>query len=347
MSSKLKLGFIGCGRISGKHFDALKALKQDIELVAVCDTNKVKATVAEELWGCKSYTSVSDMMDAQDLDIVTIATPNGLHCDHIKEVARPGLKIITEKPLGISLENGMSAVEYCKEVGAELFVVHQNRFNQPVQALWEALKNGYFGKVYLISANVFWTRPQAYYDKEGDWHGTKNLDGGAFYTQASHYIDLMQWLAGSPVTMVSSQLRTLARDIETEDTGVAHIEWSNGIIGSINMTMLTYPKNLEGSITVFGENGTVKIGGIALNKVEHVSFENEKAIEIFNSIESYETDSVYGFGHQNYYQDIIDSIKAKEQPLVTSAEGIKSLKILEGIVKSSQIKKPVFFEDTK
>jgi UDP-N-acetyl-2-amino-2-deoxyglucuronate dehydrogenase len=196
----------------------------------------------------------------------------------------------------------------------------------------------------MINSNVYWTRPQSYFDKEGDWHGTKKIDGGAFYTQASHYIDLMQLIAAKPIKSVLANLKRLKRHIETEDTGIAQFEWENGIIGSANLTVLTYPKNLEGSITIIGENGTVKIGGVALNHIECWQFADQKCQQLWQPTNSnYSTESVYGFGHKSYYQNVVETLKGNAKAEVSGEEGLKSLQILDAIYQSNENKKTIYF----
>ena len=338
---KIRLGFIGCGRISKSHFDAINQHSENIELIALCDNDFHRAKLAAEKMKAKAYSSVDEMLNTENLDIVTVATPNGLHPEHIMKVANKGIHVVTEKPMAINLEDGLKVQNFCNAKKVQLFVVHQNRFNDTVQEIWKAIKSNRFGKIYMITSNVFWTRPQEYYDKEGSWHGTESLDGGAFYTQASHYIDLMQWLAQSKAKSVFSQLKTLARNIETEDSGSALIDWENGIIGSINVTMLTYPKNLEGSITIIGEKGTVKLGGVAMNQIEHWQFSDELPNDKNIMEANYEPTSVYGYGHVRYYENIIDCFRKNSTPLVNDQEGINSLKLLSAIKESSNTKKMV------
>jgi UDP-N-acetyl-2-amino-2-deoxyglucuronate dehydrogenase len=338
---KIKLGFVGCGRISGKHFDALEQHIDDIEIISVCDIIKERAKSAAGRMKATPYTDLEEMLENEKLDIVTIATPNGLHKEHVIKAADARIHVITEKPMAIKLSDGIKMQKRCLEKGVQLFVIHQNRFNDTAQEIWKACKAKRFGRIYMITSNVFWTRPQEYYDKEGDWHGTKDIDGGAFYTQASHYIDFMEWIANAAPKTVYANLKTLALEIETEDTGIANIEWENGIMGAINMTMLTYPKNLEGSVTIIGEKGTVRIGGVAMNKIEHWEFadNNPHDKNIMNA--NYETTSVYGFGHVRYYENIINVFRGNEKPLIDGNEGLKSLKLLEGIYKSSKKGKPI------
>lgn len=340
---KIRLGFLGCGRISQKHFDALEEHKDNIEVVAVCDEVKESADKAAKRMEAKAYNSLDQMLSSEQLDVVTVTSPNGMHPAHAMQIADKGVHVITEKPMSITWEDGVKMNKHCIDKGVQLFVIHQNRFNDTVMALHKAIEQGRFGKIYMITSNVFWTRPQDYYDKEGSWHGTKNLDGGAFLTQASHYVDLMQWIAGAAPKSVYANLRTLARDIETEDSGIANFEWQNNILGSMNVTMLTYPRNLEGSVTVLGEKGTVRIGGTAMNAIEHWEFadKREEDSAILNA--NYETGSVYGFGHVRYYENVIDVFRGKAEPLIDGNEGLKSLKLLTAIYDSNKQGKPIVF----
>ncbi len=340
---KIRLGFVGCGRISQKHFEALEQHKDNIEVVAVCDEVEARATQAATRMGAKAYFSLDSMLEDKTLDVVTIATPNGLHPQHVMQVANSGVHVITEKPMSIKLADGMKMNQHCIDKNVQLFVIHQNRFNDTVLALHNAVTEGRFGKIYMITSNVFWTRPQDYYDKDGTWHGTKDMDGGAYLTQASHYVDLMQWIAGSKPKSVYANLKTLARKIETEDSGVASFEWENGIIGAMNVTMLTYPRNLEGSVTVLGEKGTARVGGVAMNVIEHWEFADIRPEDEAILKANYDTTSVYGFGHVRYYENVINVFRGKAKPLIDGIEGLKSLKILTAIYDSSEAGRPVVF----
>jgi UDP-N-acetyl-2-amino-2-deoxyglucuronate dehydrogenase len=217
----------------------------------------------------------------------------------------------------------------------QLFVVKQNRLNPTVRLVKRAIDRHRFGRIYAASCNVFWTRPQAYYD-EAKWRGTWEFDGGAFMNQASHYVDLLEWLIG-PVESVQAFTATLARRIEVEDTGVAAIRWRNGALGSINVTMLTYPKNLEGSVTILGEKGTVRLGGVAVNKIEHWDFAEPDAKDDASWQEaSYQTSSVYGFGHTLYYDNVIKALRGEAPPETDGREGLRSLELLVAIYTSAR-----------
>ena len=342
---KIRLGIVGCGRVSQKHFDALEQHQDNMELVSVCDQIKERADQAAVRMKSKAYTDIEEMLKKEKLDIVTVATPNGHHSHHVKLIADHNVHVITEKPMAIDLKDGLDMQSYCEKKKVLLCVIYQNRFNDTSQAIWRALKEGRFGKIYLMSSNIFWMRPQSYYEKAGDWHGSKALDGGAFYTQVSHYIDFMNWIARDTVRNVYANLKTLERNIETEDTGVVTIEWNNNILASISMTMLTYPENLEGSVTILGEKGTVKIGGVAMNKIEHWDFADTSSYDKEVMSNNYKTACVYGFGHVRYYDNIIKSFRGVEKPFITADEGIKSLVLLEAIKQSNAKGLPLNIKD--
>ena len=233
---------------------------------------------------------------------------------------------MTEKPMATRWKDGMRMVRACDEAGVRLLVVKQNRRNSTLQLLKRAIEEKRFGRIHMVHLNVFWTRPQEYYD-QAKWRGTWELDGGAFMNQASHYVDLIDWLIG-PVDSVQAMNGTLGRDIEVEDTGVMNIRWRTGALGSMSVTMLTYPKNLEGSITILGESGTVRVGGVAVNDIQHWEFADEKEYDKDVLTANYETTSVYGFGHPLYYKNVIDVLRGEAEPETDGREGLKSLEIL-------------------
>ena len=225
-------------------------------------------------------------------------------------------------------------VEACDKAGVRLFVVKQNRRNDTLQLLKRAVEQKRFGSIYSVAVNVFWTRPQAYYDS-AKWRGTWEFDGGAFMNQASHYIDLLDWLIG-PVESVMAYTGTLARDIEVEDSGVAAIRWRSGAMGTLNVTMLTYPQNLEGSITILGEKGTVRVGGVAVNEIQHWEFADQRPEDATIRQASYATTSVYGFGHPLYYDNVIQTLRGEAEPETDGREGLKSLELLIGLYLSAR-----------
>jgi UDP-N-acetyl-2-amino-2-deoxyglucuronate dehydrogenase len=228
----------------------------------------------------------------------------------------------------------VAMVKACDDAGVRLFVVKQNRLNSTLQLLKKAASSGRFGRIHMVNVNVFWTRPQSYYDSAA-WRGTWEFDGGAFMNQASHYVDLLDWIVG-PVESVMAYTGTLARNIEVEDAGVAAVKWRSGAMGSINVTMLTYPKNLEGSITILGEKGSAIVGGVAVNEIKHWEFQDEDPMDVGVRDASYQTTSVYGFGHPLYYKNVIDVLRGEAEPETDGREGLKSLELLIGLYQSAR-----------
>ena len=296
---RVRLALVGCGRISKSHFDALDKHKDRIELVAVCDTDPKALAAAEKRGGTPGFASLDAVLARTDADVVVLATPSGLHSAQAVQVAQAGRHVVTEKPMATRWEDGKRMVEACDKAGVQLFVVKQNRLNPTVRLVKRAIDRNRFGRIYVVACNVFWTRPQEYYDA-AKWRGTWEFDGGALMNQASHYVDLLDWLIG-PVESVQAYTATLARRIEVEDTGVAAIRWRNGALGSINVTMLTYPKNLEGSVTILGEKGTVRLGGVAVNKIEHWEFQESDAEDDAQWREaSYQPSSIHPANENEY-----------------------------------------------
>ncbi|KQW42110.1 MULTISPECIES: Gfo/Idh/MocA family protein [unclassified Roseateles] len=330
----IRVALVGCGRISSNHFEALARHKDQAELVAVCDTNPQTLMAAAQRTGVEGFSSLTQLLAHSDADIVVLATPSGLHSQQAIEVARAGRHVLSEKPMATKFEDGVAMVQACRDAGTKLFVVKQNRLNATVQAVKQALTAGRFGRVYMSTVNVFWTRPQSYYDA-ASWRGRWDMDGGAFMNQASHYVDLLDWLVG-PVDNVHAYTATLARDIEAEDTGVMSLRLRHGGLASISVTMLTYPQNLEGSITILGEKGTVKIGGTAVNKIEHWCFDSVHPDDEAIKSASYETPSVYGFGHTAYYDNVFKTLRGEAEAQVDGYEGLRSLELLVACYRSAR-----------
>ena len=323
---RVRFALAGCGRIAANHFESVARHAERAELVAVCDPDPTALAAATARTGAKGFASYTQMLAEAAADCVVLATPSGLHARQVIEAAEAGLHVMTEKPMATRWADGLAMVKACDAARVRLFVVKQNRRNRTLQLLREAINGGRFGRIYMVTVNVFWSRPQSYYDS-ADWRGTWEFDGGAFMNQASHYIDLLDWLIG-PVESVMAYTGTLARHIEVEDTGVAALKWRNGAMGSVNVTMLTHPKNLEGSITVLGEQGTVRIGGVAVNKIEHWEFAQPHAMDAGLDDASYQTTSVYGFGHPLYYDNVIRTLRGECEAETDGREGLRSLEIL-------------------
>lgn len=323
---KIRFALVGCGRISANHFDALDRHQDRAELVGVCDIDPEALVRAEARTGAPGFRTLDAMLAGAEADVVILATPSGLHADQAVQVAAAGRHVMTEKPMATRWRDGKRMVQACDQAGVHLFVVKQNRRNATLQLVKRAVEKGRFGRIYMVNINVFWTRPQSYYDGAA-WRGTWEFDGGAFMNQASHYVDLFDWLIG-PVESVQAYTATLARNIQVEDTGVVSVRWRTGALGSMNVTMLTYPKNLEGSITIIGEKGTVRVGGVAVNKIEHWAFADADPDDATAEQASYDTTSVYGFGHPLYYDNVIKSLRGEAAPDTDGREGLHSLEIL-------------------
>ena len=323
---KVRFALVGCGRISKNHVEALEKHRDRAELVSVCDVDPVALAQTVERTGARGFGSLTEMLANTNADCVVLSTPSGLHPSQTIEIANAGFHVMTEKPMATRWHDGLAMVKACDDAGVHLFVVKQNRRNATLQLLKRAIDADRFGRIFMVTINVFWTRPQSYYDSAA-WRGTWEFDGGAFMNQASHYVDLLDWLIG-PVESVQAYTATLARRIQVEDSGVAAVRWRSGAMGSINVTMLTYPKNLEGSITLIGEKGTVRVGGVAVNEIQHWEFAEPHEDDERVRAASYETTSVYGFGHPLYYDNVIRALRGEAVPETDGREGLRSLELL-------------------
>lgn len=353
---RIRIALVGCGRISRNHIKAIALHHERAELVALCDTEQERLDSAQQLVSESAqehpasahkpeqfigYDTLLDAIksSALEVDLVVLTTPSGLHPAQAIAAAEVGVHICTEKPMATRWEDGVAMVKACDGAGVRLFVVKQNRFNSTLQLVKRQVEAGRFGQLAMVSVNVFWQRPQSYYDQDS-WRGTWALDGGALMNQASHYIDLLDWLVG-PVDSLSASIATLGRKIEAEDTAAMQLRWKNGALGTMAVTMLTYPKNLEGSITLLGETGTVKIGGPAVNQIEHWFFADESADDALVEQASYETTSVYGFGHPPYYANMLDALQGKAEALCNGQQGLLSLKLLSAAYRSANEQKAI------
>ena len=331
---KVRLALVGCGRISANHFGAVEKHAARVELVDVCDEDLTALERAITRTQARGHRSLTEMLQTTAADLVVLATPSGLHPEQAIQVAQSGRHVMTEKPMATRWSDGLRMVKACDDANVRLFVVKQNRRNATLQLLKHAIEQGRFGKIYSVAINVFWTRPQEYYDS-AKWRGTWEFDGGALMNQASHYIDLLDWLIG-PVESVMAYTATLARDIEVEDSGVVALRWRSGAMGTVNVTMLTYPKNMEGSITILGEKGTVRIGGVAVNEIQTWEFAEPRPEDAEIANANYETTSVYGFGHPLYYDNVIKTLRGEAEPETDGREGLKTLELLIAMYLSSR-----------
>lgn len=330
--SKLKFAILGCGRISYKHVEALINNKNDTELVAVCDVIEEKAVERKDQYdmamgntNVKVYTNYLEMLEREDIDVVTIATESGYHGKHAIYCLNNDTHVLIEKPMALSIDDADNIIKLAKEKGKKVCVSHQNRFNPPIQKLRRAIEEGRFGKLINGTARILWTRDDNYY-KQAPWRGTKELDGGTLMNQCIHNIDLLQWMMGSEVERIHSESGTFLRDIEMEDFGAILIRFKNGSIGIIEGSACVYPKNLEETLSIFGEKGTVVIGGLAVNEIKTWQFADKRDYD--RQDYNVEVDDVYGEGHTPLYKDFIDAINDNREPLINGEEGKKAVEII-------------------
>jgi UDP-N-acetyl-2-amino-2-deoxyglucuronate dehydrogenase len=328
-----RIALVGCGRISKNHIDAISKV-DGLQLTAVCDEMADRARAAGEASGVPWFTDYTEMLRSAECDAVTITTPSGLHPAHGIAAARAGKHVICEKPMATRLADADALIAACDAAAVRLFVVKQNRLNASIQLLKRAIDKGRFGRIFMANTTVWWSRPQEYYD-QSPWRGTWEFDGGAFLNQASHYVDLMQWLVG-PVDTVMARTATLARRIEAEDTGIAILKYRSGALGSIQVTMLTFPNNMEGSFTLLGERGSVKIGGTAVNKVEQWAFSDSDPDDDLVQQASTSPPSVYGFGHEAYYRNVMAVLRDETRPDTDGRGGRKSVELVLAIYQSAK-----------
>lgn len=335
---------VGCGRIAKKHVEALANHDERAQLVAVCDPVEERArAMSEAAGGVAWFTKQSELYTHTEADVALIGTPSGMHPKHALRAAKAGLHAVVEKPMAITLDAADEMIRGCDDLGKKLYVIKQNRLNKTSQLLHRAIKKGRFGRLHFAQVNVFWTRPQTYYD-QARWRGTWELDGGAFMNQASHYVDMLHWLVGE-VESVMAFTATLGRQIETEDTGAAVLRFRNGAVGSINVTMLTWPRNFEGSITVLGDKGTVKIGGKALNEVVQWDFAEYDDDDAEIEDASYKLPpgpgALYGHGHTGFFAQVLDDLDGKTVEVTDGRGGRKGLELIIAIYKSARDKQIV------
>ena len=330
----IKVGLVGCGRIAQRHSGLLgKRLVSGASLAAVCDVNREKSDAMGKSYGVPCYEDFNQMMTGEHIDVVSVLTPSGLHAEHVIALAKYGKHIIVEKPMALTLDSADDMIKACDANACRLFVIKQNRFNIPVLKLKEALVSGRFGKIVLGTVRVRWCRPQEYYDMD-KWRGTWSLDGGVLSNQASHHIDLLEWMLGDVESVFAMGATALAK-IEAEDTAVVTLRFKNGALGVIEATTATRPNDLEGSLSILGEGGTVEIGGFAVNKMKVWSFvEANSGDEEVMEKYSVNPPSVYGFGHQAYYDHVVDCLRNNSQQLVDGLVGRKSLELISAIYES-------------
>lgn len=339
----MKFALIGCGRISPNHIAA--ALKNELEIIAISDVVESKMDEAIEkfnLSNVKRYTNYEQMLAEQSPQLVAICTESGSHGQIALKCLDYNCHLIIEKPIALSLEEADAIIERAHEKNLKVSACHQNRFNKSVQKIREAIEQGRFGKLLHGAAHIRWNRGEEYY-KQAPWRGTWEQDGGALMNQCIHNIDLLRWMMGNEISEVVGMTDNLMHDyIEAEDLGVALIRFKNGSYGLIEGTTNIYPNNLEETLYIFGQMGTVKAGGKSVNLIEEWNF----ADQLDNPVEIKETykenpPNVYGYGHIPLYKDVIDAIKEDRQPYVTAQDGRNALELVLAIYESSATKKTI------
>lgn len=337
----MKIGLIGCGRISERHIEVLKALP-DVQIIGVTDIDQLRSKKTAAKHQLPLFASMEDLVEKGRPDIVAILTPSGDHPERVIAAAEMKVHVIVEKPMALRLEDADRMITACDRAGVKLFVVKQNRYNLPVQRLRDAMDRGRFGKPVLGTVRVRWCRDQKYYDQDA-WRGTWAMDGGVLANQASHHIDLLHWFMG-PVESVMAMSATQLVDIEVDDTAVAILRFQSGALGVIEATTATRPKDLEGSISILGERGSVEIGGFAVNEMKHWNFSTPEPGDgdVFDSSRTNPPD-VYGFGHREFYRAVFDNLTTgkSENAIVDGLEGRRSLELINAIYESVETGKSV------
>lgn len=330
---KIRFALVGCGRIGGRHAEHIN---NNGTLVAVCDTDSAKAKTLADQYKCQVYANLEEMLEKESFDLLSVCTPNGLHAQHTIAGLKAGRHILCEKPMAISVYDCGEMIKMAEKMNKRLFIVKQNRFNPPVAALKKVIDEGKLGKLLSVQLNCFWNRNEAYY--ANSWKGTKELDGGTLFTQFSHFVDLLYWLIGDvkevkAITKNSHHQGT----IEFEDQGMVLLEFLNGVQGTINYTVNSFAKNMEGSISVFGDKGTVKVGGQYLNELEYQSIEGFEisGLPPGNPPNNYGQYVGSMSNHDKVYENVVEVLKGTGSIATNGFEGLKTVEIIERIYQSA------------
>jgi UDP-N-acetyl-2-amino-2-deoxyglucuronate dehydrogenase len=347
----INFAILGCGRIAKRHADLLGTGQiAGARLAAVCDIDPARADAFSTRHGVPAYTSLEQMLRQPGIDVVSVLTPSGQHAAHAMEIARSGRHVVVEKPMALTLADADGMIAAADAAGVRLFVVKQNRFNVPVVKAREALDAGRLGRLVLGTVRVRWCRDQKYYDQD-TWRGTWAQDGGVIANQASHHVDMLSWFMGPVESVHARGLRALV-DIEAEDTAVATLRFRNGSLGIIEATNASRPKDLEGSLSVLGSGGAIEIGGFAVNKIRHWQFVDPRPLD-HDIMERFSVNppNVYGFGHQAYYEHVVDCLANDRPALVDGREGRASLELVAAIYESmasgQEVRLPLLVEHSR
>ena len=325
----IQFALIGCGRIAQRHAEHIH---NNGKLIAVCDTIKSRADELALKYNAKAYYTIEDLLLHEKPDVVTICSPNGLHAQHSIQSLNAGFHVLCEKPLAVNVNDCGEMIKAAEKANKRLFAIKQNRFNPPVEAVKKAIEKGRLGKIYSVQLSCFWNRNEDYY--ANSWKGTKDLDGGTLYTQFSHFIDLLYWLIGD-IKEAEAFIGNFAHQniIEFEDTGAVIIKFYNGAIGTINYTVNSYQKNMEGSLTIFGEKGTVKIGGQYINELEYQNIQDYKIENLAEGNKPNNYGNYLGSmsNHDKVYENLIDVMKNNASISTNAFEGLKTVEIIDKI----------------
>ena len=331
----IKFALVGCGRIAQRHAQHISRFGI---LSIVCDVIEEKAKALASEYGCDYVTSIEEMLEnCRDVNVVSICTPNGLHASHCLGALAKGFHVLCEKPMSLSVHDCGEMIKAAEKANRRLFIVKQNRFNPPVEAVKKAIDEGRLGKIFSIQLTCFWNRNNEYYK---DWKGTRELDGGTLFTQFSHFVDLLYWMVGDVKSAGGFVANYNHRGvIEFEDTGVVSLEFYNGVIGTINYSVNSYGRNMEGSLTIFGEKGTVKIGGQYLNELEYQNIEGYEIKDLppGNPPNSYGQYFGSMSNHDRVYQNIVDVLSHSGIIATNGFEGLKTVEIIDKIYSSVKV----------
>jgi len=325
---KIRFAIVGCGRISNRHIYSIKRNPR-AELVAICDIDEGKLNKIKKEHNIKYvYNDIDDLLENKNIDVVNICTPSGLHPEMMIKCVTKGKNVLCEKPLGLNYRESLKVVKAAKKSKKNVIVCFQNRYNPPIVYLKEILEKNILGKILSITATVRWYRDNSYYL---DWHGKKEMGGGILFNQAIHYVDILLYLMNKKPISIYCVSKTLAHNIEIDDLAIVSITFSDGTTGLVEATNISYPKNMEGSVTLQCEKGTVKIGGEALNEIEYWEGEGKPKKKIGSKIEN-----IYGEGHYKVIDKIINVLKGKEKPFSTAEGSLLAMKLVEKAYESSE-----------
>lgn len=333
-SKKINFALVGCGNIAKKHAYAIANYLDNATIKACCDVRIERAKEYGEKYDALAFSSIADMMKkaGDEIDVICILTPSGMHWQNVIELAPYGKPLVIEKPIALRLNEADEINKICDKYNVKIFVVHQNRYNLPIIKAYEALEQGRFGKLVMGTVRLRWKRNQNYYDS-ADWRGTWAYDGGVFTNQASHHIDMLTWFMGDVLSVKAVGITRLV-NIECEDTGAAILRFANGSLGIIEATTATRPKDLEGSISILGEKGSVVIGGFFMNELVTWEFEDHQPIDDIIFEKYGKNPDLMAYNHGEYMKGVLDAIRQNKAGLVDGLEGRKSLELISAIYES-------------